>query len=356
MKPNYSPDKLYECPVEFKTAGDGNTVEGYASVFDVVDSYGDVVLHGAFKKTIKDRVSKGLVPFVSDHRWEVDSLLGTIVKADEDSKGLHFEAELSKAPSVQDVKIKMTEGHLHQASFGFRTIGEKFPKAPESIGGRQVFRYLTEVMLLDIAPVVLAANELAGITGVKALVPFQDLPIASRARAWDAPDAEARVREWAGGGDQPSAKYRRAFLCYDNEVQGEYDSYKHQIADIIDGNLTIIPQAVFMVAAALQNANNSPDTANIRQHLDHYYAKMADEFKDGNIKPPWSDGLNGLIHVVEFGNYNLEDIRAASKRLNQIADSKAAEPARPLTAQMLAAEAEALSLELELAKFNYGAL
>lgn len=166
--------KIYSYPAEFKAdPSDSNIVEGYASMFGNVDSYGDVVVKGAFKKTIKERVNGGLVPFVSDHEWSVNALLGTITKASEDNTGLHFTAKLSEAQSVQDVKQKMIEGHLKQTSFSFRTIAQEFPKdgTPEAvIDNTPVYRYLKEVSLLDIAPVVIAANERAHITSVKSLV------------------------------------------------------------------------------------------------------------------------------------------------------------------------------------------
>lgn len=166
-------DKIFECATEFKSLPDSDgqrRVEGYASIFGNVDSYGDVVDKGAFKKTIQERIPKGLVPFAADHSWEGHKLLGTIEKASEDDNGLLFEASISKAPSADDYYIKMVEGHLHQCSFSFRTIAENFPKAEgaEVIDGKVVYRHLTELMLLDIAPVVLAANERASITHVKA--------------------------------------------------------------------------------------------------------------------------------------------------------------------------------------------
>lgn len=177
MKPQvFKADKLFDCPTEFKALPDKDgqrRVEGYASIFGNVDSYGDVVVKGAFKKTIKERVPKGLVPFVADHGYEAHKLLGIIDKASEDDNGLYYEAGISKAPSADDYYIKMAEGILHQSSFGFRTIGQKEPKGDaELIDGKVVYRYLTEVMLLDIAPVVMAANERARITQVKA---FNDL-------------------------------------------------------------------------------------------------------------------------------------------------------------------------------------
>jgi len=175
----FKADKLIEVPVEFKALPDQDgkrRVEGYASIFGNVDSYGDVVVKGAFKKTIKDRVGRGLVPFVADHSRKAVDLLGTIVKASEDDTGLGFEAEISRAPSADDAYIKMTEGHLKQTSFAFRTIAEKFPKeGGETVDGKVVYRYLTEMMLLDISPVVLAANDQASITSVKAYEEFMEL-------------------------------------------------------------------------------------------------------------------------------------------------------------------------------------
>ncbi len=110
-------------PADFKLLRDGaaeSFVEGYANVFSNLDHNGDVVRPGAFKKTIQERVTKGLVPFLDSHQWDAAHTIGTVTEAHEDQKGLRFRARLSNAPSAREVRQKMLEGHIRRLLNRFR--------------------------------------------------------------------------------------------------------------------------------------------------------------------------------------------------------------------------------------------
>jgi hypothetical protein len=84
-----------------------------------------------------------------------------------------------------------------------------------------------------------------------------DLPVADRDAAWDGAAAAQRVAEWAGlDGDNPDwSRYGRAFLWRNDDANPETRSaYGLGMADIVDGELTLIPRGVFAVAAVLQGA------------------------------------------------------------------------------------------------------
>ena len=75
------------------------------------------------------------------------------------------------------------------------------------------------------------------------------------------------------------AKYRKAFLWYDNENPEAITSYKLPIADVINGNLTAVPRAIFAAAGALLGARGGvdlPETAKDRviSHVERYYIKL----------------------------------------------------------------------------------
>jgi len=172
-------------PVTFKTADNElNVVEGYASVFDVVDTDEDVIVRGAFKKTVKERVPAGLVKFLSSHRWDAESVLGTVIEAKEDDYGLLFKAQLSAAPSAQEIRIKMLEGHINRLSFGFQTIRDRYGHSDELTltpqnNSERTIRYVEEVKWYEVSAVPFAANEEAIITSVKAGALF-DLAMAGK--------------------------------------------------------------------------------------------------------------------------------------------------------------------------------
>lgn len=157
-----------DIPAEWKAdADDENTLIGYASTFGNVDLGGDVVVPGAFTKTI-DRVKAEGIPLLADHMASTASVLGTIVDAVQNAKGLIIKARLSKAPSAQDTAIKLREGHLSKLSIGYETMDDAY----EDRDGARV-RLLKEIKLWETSVVVFPMNPKATITRVKSL--FEDV-------------------------------------------------------------------------------------------------------------------------------------------------------------------------------------
>lgn len=152
----------YVAPVEWKVDESSGELQGYASTFGNVDLDDDIIVKGAFKKTISERVRAGQVRILADHMPRTSNVLGTMKTASEDSHGLKFTAELSSAPSVQDTRIKMLEGHLDRLSIGYEPIQWSF----EEKEGKSL-RILSEIKLWEVSVVVFPANPEAAITRVK---------------------------------------------------------------------------------------------------------------------------------------------------------------------------------------------
>ena len=163
-------------PIEWKAADgeDENVLVGYASTFGNVDLGGDVVVRGAFKKSVETINAKGGgIPLLADHVAATASVLGTIYEAHEDAHGLVIKARISKAPSAQDTAIKLREGHLSKMSIGYETMADAW----EDRDGRRV-RLLKEVKLWETSVVVFPMNPEATISRVKSLV--EGIPAAER--------------------------------------------------------------------------------------------------------------------------------------------------------------------------------
>ena len=74
-------------------------ITGYASTFDNLDSYGDIVKKGAFTKSIKE--SGGKWPVLLNHRDQI----GMNIKGSEDKKGLYIESKIfSKVDDLPKAK------------------------------------------------------------------------------------------------------------------------------------------------------------------------------------------------------------------------------------------------------------
>ncbi|HEY8424384.1 MAG TPA: HK97 family phage prohead protease [Limnochordales bacterium] len=280
------------------------TVEGYASTWDR-DEDGDVIVKGAFAKTIKERVPAGKVKLLDSHRWDAQHVIGTVVEAREEDRGLWIKAAFAGTDEAQAIRQKVLEGHLNSFSIGFEILRDEV-KLDEQ--GRPT-RYIYEVKLYEVSIVPFPANENAIILSAKGVVPFQDLPLADRDRAWDADAAVQRVRRWAssdGSGEKDTinwARYRRAFVWYDSANPENFGAYKLPIADVIDGQLRAVPRAIFTAAAVVQGARGGVDIPDsdlpgVRNHLARYYRKLGET-------PPWErDSLDLLLTEIKAGRRN----------------------------------------------------
>jgi len=141
---------------EWKAVGAGE-LEGYASVFGNVDQGGDVVLPGAFRKTLADwSRSKQPLPLIADHDLSTDGVIGSVKQAREDVTGLWVRAGFSSDPRAQSVRTKMIEGHLKGMSFTYETVKHYMGQ----IGGKSA-RFLQELKLFEATVTPFPMNTLA---------------------------------------------------------------------------------------------------------------------------------------------------------------------------------------------------
>lgn len=110
-----------------------------------------------------------------------------------------------------------------------------------------------------------------------------DLPLNETLR-WDGPGAARRVFELAMfDSEEPDYELaRRAFLVYDDERPELRGSYKLGIADVIDGELTVLSSGLRAAASRLpQTADLDEDIVNeARAIIDYYVAEMQDDEED----------------------------------------------------------------------------
>lgn len=145
-----------------EASGDAGFLEGYASVFGNVDLGSEVVVKGAFAKTIKERLKKGMIKLYDSHlvHQGTDALIGLVEDASEDDYGLKFRARFSSVKRAQDIRTKIKEGILNALSFGYEVI-----KSDPDQGGKT--RLLKELKLYEISVVPWGMNPKAAIESVK---------------------------------------------------------------------------------------------------------------------------------------------------------------------------------------------
>lgn len=136
-------------------------VSGYFSAFGMVDSDGDIMMPGAFKRSIQDwgPEAKGRVKHLLNH--DPSQPLGKIIELKEDGYGLFYRSQVGTHRLGQDF-IKMVEsGLIGEHSIGFRTLREQKSDSANEIH---------EVMLFEGSSLTAwGANEYTPILGIKSL-------------------------------------------------------------------------------------------------------------------------------------------------------------------------------------------
>jgi HK97 family phage prohead protease len=128
----------------------GGKVVGYFSVFNVLDSDGDVVLKGAFKKSLQENYSR--IKHLYQHN-PVLILSGTkkgALKVYEDDYGLRFESEITPTSYGKDMLLLYESGAIDEQSTGTITIKD------EKKGG---VRYIKESMIFEGSTVTWGSNK-----------------------------------------------------------------------------------------------------------------------------------------------------------------------------------------------------
>lgn len=141
--------------IDLKAKDDTGTFSGRASVYGVVDSYGDVVMPGAFTETLTELGNKCVV--LNQHS-PYDSIGMALLEDAAD--GLHvkegvLELELQ---SAREAYTRVKKGLVTGISIGYETKEETFERG---------IRQLRKIKLWEVSLVTFPANTHARVTGVK---------------------------------------------------------------------------------------------------------------------------------------------------------------------------------------------
>lgn len=148
--------------LDVKSLKDDGTFEGYGSIFGNVDSYGEVVMPGAFTTSLVAGRQRGATVKML---WQHDPSqpIGTWQDMAEDAKGLYVQGTLLKDSVRQaaETYALLKADALDGLSIGYREI-EVSPH-PDKTGIVQ----LKKLDLKEVSVVTFAANDRARVTGVK---------------------------------------------------------------------------------------------------------------------------------------------------------------------------------------------
>lgn len=158
--------------LQYKSVGEITDVDiekriitGYASKFGNIDLVGDMIMPGAFTKTVNERGPLGKNEIWFLHNHSTDSPLGKPSVLKEDNYGLYFESKIVDTEIGEDILKLYQEGLINQHSIGFSTIKEEKVE-PKN---KNPYYEIQEVKLYEFSSVLWAANPDTPFLGLKSL-------------------------------------------------------------------------------------------------------------------------------------------------------------------------------------------
>lgn len=160
-------------PLKIKSVSESGEFEGYGSVFGNEDSWGDIVMPGAFEDTLDEHKSAGTLPAML---WQhkTDEPIGVYTAMAEDEMGLKVTGRLLVDA---DPLAKRAHAHMQAGSITGLSIGYSFYDSEdwEWDSAKGAF-LLHRVKLWEVSPVTFPANEEARINDVKNMFQMGDIP------------------------------------------------------------------------------------------------------------------------------------------------------------------------------------
>ena len=147
--------KIGECQIKSSDAG---IFEGYASVFNGLDSYNDTILPGAYKKSLDSNKQVAMLFNHSSFRSDMPARIGKWLEMSEDQRGLYVKGKLALGhPTADAVYAAMRHETIDGLSIGYSVPqdGAEF---------RDNVRYLKQIDLHEISVVDFPADSAARIS------------------------------------------------------------------------------------------------------------------------------------------------------------------------------------------------
>jgi len=212
--------KRMDVTFNIKAVSDDGSFDGYGSVFNVKDSYGDIVVKGAFNDSLLAHGSKGSMPALL---WQHDSdePIGVYTEMREDDTGLYVKGQLALktqrgAEAYELLKMKAISG----MSIGFVTREDSYDRVTG-------INTLKKLDLWEVSLVTFPANTEARVSGVKSIEDMNSLG-----------DAELRLRDAGFSRSEATAFVSRVKRL----GQGDPDGGMKQVLDALKSRASAIPQ------------------------------------------------------------------------------------------------------------------
>ena len=146
---------------ELKKSDEKGSFEGYGAVFSNTDAKGDIIVPGAFKKSLADFETKGEMPMMLWNHND-DEPIGDWHEMKEDDRGLLVKGQLWLGQGIANAEraYKVMTGRGKKGlSIGYRTKDSERNKAGN--------RMLKQIELHEVSPVTFPMNDQATILRAK---------------------------------------------------------------------------------------------------------------------------------------------------------------------------------------------
>jgi HK97 family phage prohead protease len=138
---------------------DSRIISGLAACFNNVDSDGDLIVKGAFAKTLMENGVDSLNPRIFHlYQHDITKVLGRPTVLKEDDRGLYFETKIANTSLGDDVLNLYKEGIINEHSIGFQTVKS---------ANRGSYNEIQEVKLYEFSTVTFGANANTPFLGFK---------------------------------------------------------------------------------------------------------------------------------------------------------------------------------------------
>jgi HK97 family phage prohead protease len=144
------------------------TVVVYLAKFDNIDSDCDMILKGAFKKSIQERgpesSSNRKIAFLRHHDWMWQ--IGKFNKLEEDENGLLAYGQLGTSTQGEDAWRDYEDQIIREHSIGFQYLGDKMKWVDDVTQPCGGYWMISEVKLWEGSAVTFGANDLTNVVEV----------------------------------------------------------------------------------------------------------------------------------------------------------------------------------------------
>lgn len=144
--------------LEAKAVSEAGEFEGYAAWFNNVDHGGDIILPGAFAKSLK-QIPVDRIKLCRSH--DLNDPVGVLTYAAEDARGLKVKGIITQETTRGRETLALTRmGSLDSMSFGYQTKKYHYDKVKGA-------RVIEELLCFEVSILAFGMNPKARVTAVK---------------------------------------------------------------------------------------------------------------------------------------------------------------------------------------------